>query len=96
MMAQYNYGGIQDKYLTRNWWGYLHTEGTWHVKPFYSHQDITEAHESPFCKFVAGPFMASSTEGALLALHTAYANKERAVSNPDPKFVDLINKMLDE
>lgn len=48
----------------RQWWGYQHTSGTLHVKPYFGKLDIEEAHESPFCKVVVGPFMVSDSEDA--------------------------------
>ncbi len=42
------------------WWGYLHVEGTVHIKRYFGPLDISEAHESPFVQAVYGPFDAES------------------------------------
>lgn len=47
------------------WWGYLHTSGTLQAKRYFGELDIQEAHESPFCKKVVGPFEASDRDEAL-------------------------------
>lgn len=47
------------------WWGYLHVEGTLHVKRFFGSEDILEAHESSFASLVAGPWECSGSEEAL-------------------------------
>lgn len=46
------------------WWGYLHTSGTRHVKRYFGPLDVQEARESPFCAVVVGPFAASSRDEA--------------------------------
>lgn len=46
------------------WWGYLHVHGSVHVKRYFGKDDIIEANESPFCKKVVGPIMASDREDA--------------------------------
>lgn len=46
------------------WWGYVHTSGTVHLKRYFGPQDIDEAHESPFCAEVYGPFEADSHDDA--------------------------------
>lgn len=47
------------------WWGYRHTSGTLQAKRYFDPRDISEAHQSPFCKQVVGPFNASDREEAL-------------------------------
>ena len=47
------------------WWGYKHTSGTYIPKRYFGQTDIDEAHESPFCDIVVGPFMAKDWEDAL-------------------------------
>lgn len=47
------------------WWGYLHTSGTIQVKRYFSREDITEAHDSPFCELVVEPFEANNRDEAL-------------------------------
>lgn len=47
------------------WWGYKHTSGTYQAKRYFGPLDIREAHESPFCEAVVGPFVAHSREEAL-------------------------------
>lgn len=46
------------------WWGYLHTNGSIHTKRYFGELDITEAHESPFCARVVGPFEAKTGDEA--------------------------------
>jgi len=47
------------------WWGYLHEEGTLHVKRYFGPEDIAEAHESPFVHIVAGPWECNGREEAI-------------------------------
>jgi len=47
------------------WWGYLHVEGTLHVKIYFGPEDISEAWESPFVNTVFGPWECSGREEAL-------------------------------
>jgi len=35
------------------WWGYIHENGTLHVKRFFGAEDIWEAEASPFVRSVA-------------------------------------------
>ena len=50
------------------WWGYLHTEGSLHVKRFFSKRDLEEARESPFVKEVHGPWAVASRDEAISKL----------------------------
>lgn len=52
----------QTKHL---FWGYKHTSGSLQAKRYFGPLDIKEAHESPFCAIVVGPFEASDREEAL-------------------------------
>lgn len=47
------------------WWGYKHTNGSYQAKRYFDPRDISEAHKSPFCDKVVGPFEAVSREDAL-------------------------------
>ena len=47
------------------WWGYKHTSGTLQAKRYFGKLDIQEAHESPFCDIVVGPFNANGRDEAL-------------------------------
>lgn len=47
------------------WWGYLHTNGTVHVKRYFNDHDLDEADESPFVKRVTVAFEASDRDDAL-------------------------------
>ncbi len=47
------------------WWGYRHTSGTLQAKRYFDPRDIEEAHESPFCACVVGPFKATGRDDAL-------------------------------
>jgi hypothetical protein len=51
------------------WWGYVHENGSLHVKRFFDYiEDLSEAQRSPFVKSVHGPWKASSREEALKIL----------------------------
>lgn len=50
------------------WWGYLHTNGSLQVKPYFGPEDITEAHESPFVNTVFGPWKCGDRKEALKLL----------------------------
>ena len=65
---------MDDKLL---WWGYIHTNGSTHLKRYFGPLDIEEAHKSPFCKIVVGPFESPSRDEALkiiLGLTSEYKN----------------------
>lgn len=49
----------------QKWWGYKHVNGSFQAKRYFGPLDIQEAHESPFCERVAGPFLASGRDEAL-------------------------------
>jgi len=55
----------------REWWGYLHVEGTLHVKPYFGEEDLLEARQSPFVKHSRGPWECSGREEALEKLKEA-------------------------
>jgi hypothetical protein len=42
------------------WWAYLHTNESVHVKRYYNKADLEEALESDFVKDVFGPFEAET------------------------------------
>ena len=46
------------------WWGYIHKNGSTHLKRFFSDLDIQEAKESPFVREVFGPWEAADHEKA--------------------------------
>lgn len=48
------------------WWAYLHTNGSLHVKRFFSFEDIDEAVESEFVSLVTPAFDADSREQAII------------------------------
>lgn len=50
------------------WWGYLHTSGSLHVKRYFDRRDIDEALESPFVDTVIGPFDAADRNEAISTL----------------------------
>lgn len=52
---------------TKNWWGYLHKNGSIQVKPVMwdINEMLEDAKESPFCDEVFYPFEANSREEAL-------------------------------
>jgi hypothetical protein len=47
------------------WWGYIHENGSLHVKIFFGPEDLSEARESPFVRSVHGPWKVNSREEAL-------------------------------
>lgn len=53
------------------WWGYIHENGSLHVKRFFDYEDLSEAKVSPFVRSVHGPWEVNSREEALnkLKLH---------------------------
>jgi len=48
-----------------DWYGYLHVNGTIHVKRFFDYGDIHEAESSDFVVRVVGPFDAGSRDEAM-------------------------------
>jgi hypothetical protein len=36
------------------WWGYIHIDGTLHIKRYYTQTQILDALESDFVKFISG------------------------------------------
>lgn len=57
------------------WWGYVHTNGSFHLKSYWDSRDIEEANESPFCQIVVGPVFSDSRDRAIAALHQEIINK---------------------
>lgn len=51
--------------LKRQWWGYKHKNGSYQAKVYFGPQDLQEAHKSPFCGQVVGPFLAEDRDDAL-------------------------------
>ena len=47
------------------WWGYLHVNGSVHVKLFFDNRDLHEAHESPFVEAVCTPMPCKDLADAL-------------------------------
>lgn len=47
------------------WWGYKHVSGSLHVKRFFSSEDLSEAHQSPFVDTVHGPWKVNTREEAI-------------------------------
>lgn len=47
------------------WWGYKHESDTYQAKRYFDRRDTDEAHESPFCAVVVGPFRARDRDHAL-------------------------------
>ncbi len=54
--------------METKWWGYLHENGSLHVKRYFSIEDLIEAGESPFVHVVAGPWDVDSREEAMKKL----------------------------
>lgn len=59
---------MHERLQAMQWWGYLHTSGTLHVKryhPDFGDGDIDDAYDSPFCAKVMGPFNAPDRDAAI-------------------------------
>lgn len=66
--------------MKMKWWGYLHTSGTIQVKryhPEFGPGDIGDAHQSPFCAKVVGPFDAADRDEAVRIITDATNSPER-------------------
>ena len=61
------------------WWGYLHQQGTWHVKRFFSKEDISEAVQSPFVVSVYGPWPCATREQAVAKLKEEVESRKGAL-----------------
>lgn len=57
------------------WWGYVHVNGSLHVKRYFSPEDINEANDSPFVEHVYGPWECLNADEAMSFLKTASCNK---------------------
>lgn len=47
------------------WWGYIHTNGTLHVKRYFNDKDLDDARYSHFVIKIFMPFEAKDNEEAL-------------------------------
>lgn len=47
------------------WWGYLHVDGSLHVKRYFDQRDLDDAYESDFVYQVCQPLLAISREDAV-------------------------------
>ena len=56
------------------YWGYLHVNGTVHVKRFYDIEEIKDAQESPFVHKVFGPFYCTNTKEAFIVLENYFTS----------------------
>jgi hypothetical protein len=54
------------------WWGYLHVDGSVHVKRYFGPKDIAEAWQSDFVQDVTRPFLAEDRDDALQKIHVKY------------------------
>ena len=50
------------------WWGYVHVNGTLHVKRYFDMGDLREAAESDFVAFVYGTWDIDNREDAMKKL----------------------------
>lgn len=46
------------------WWGYQHSNGSLHVKRYFSEDQIEDANESPFVQRIFGPWDVSNRSEA--------------------------------
>lgn len=56
------------------WWGYVHVDGTLHVKRYFGPEDITDAIDSEFVAHVINPFHATGAEQAAKLAKTRWDN----------------------
>lgn len=56
---------MSDLVPLQKWWGYRHTSGTVQAKPFFSQDDLDDAHESDFVAQVVEPFDCRGRDEAL-------------------------------
>lgn len=62
--------------MGNKWWGYLHTNGSVQVKPFFGdYQSLLDARDSPYSTRVFQPFPANSREEALAYINEQLTNK---------------------
>lgn len=61
------------------WWGYLHENGTLHVKIYFGPEDLSEARGSPFVSKVCGPWECGDREEALKNLQADLSSMERNI-----------------
>lgn len=47
------------------WYCYEHINGTYHLRRYFTHEDINEARESPFVRRIRGPFEAENHKEAM-------------------------------
>ena len=67
---------MDDKLL---WWGYIHTNGSTHLKRYFGPLDIEEAHKSPFCKVIFNPFPATNRDDAMVILNELVGERKTGV-----------------
>lgn len=60
--------------VKNEWWGYVHIDGSHHVKRFFNYGDLEEAQESPFVLRVSKAFLAANREEALEILEKQIGN----------------------
>lgn len=46
--------------MKNKWWGYIHENGSLHIRRFFDEESINDAYFSPFVKQVFKPFEADS------------------------------------
>ncbi len=52
--------------ITRNkWWGYVHVNGTYHVKRFFTKESFNDVKTSPFVLHIVDPFEAYNRDSAI-------------------------------
>jgi hypothetical protein len=53
------------------WWGYVHVDGSLHVKRYFGPDDLSEARESDFVQEVYGPWKVNTREEAIEKLKSS-------------------------
>lgn len=61
------------------WWGYVHRNGSVHIKRYFGELDIEEAVESPFVAFVIGVVEAIGREDAEKKLKAMLAERMKVI-----------------
>ena len=78
-LSEEDFNGIEDapaepEGFGEPWYGYIHVDGTLHVKRYLSPEDLVEAYDSKFVEHVIGPFHATGPQHAASLAHRRWMN----------------------
>lgn len=76
----------------RMFWGYLHVEGTVHIKSYFNRLDTLDAIRNPFCKHVIGPISAVNREEAAKLITQRLLTLEMRADEKDHR--DSVTKVV--